>query len=105
MNWPEQQAAADAAAPPPTAGEAAPAGALFLGDSGELALETRRALGQLLSGPSLDGRRHPKLGPILLRDELTVRRRLAELFLELVIDRDMQVAFTRQADTGELEVP
>jgi hypothetical protein len=105
MNWPEQQAAADGAAHPPTAGEAAPTSALFMGDSGELALETRRALVQLLSGPSLDGRRHAKLWPILLRDELTVRRRLAELFLELVIDRDMQVAFTRQADTGELEVP
>ncbi len=34
-----------------------------------------------------------------------IRRRLAELFLELVIDRDVQVAFTRQADTGDLEVP
>jgi hypothetical protein len=26
------------------------------------------------------------------------------LFLELVIDRDIQVAFTRQADTGDMEV-
>jgi hypothetical protein len=104
MNWPEQ-AATGSAAPPTPADDAAPASALFMGDSGELALDTRRTLVQLLSGPSLDGRRHPKLWPILLRDELTVRRRLAELFLELVIDRDMQVAFTRQADTGELEVP
>jgi hypothetical protein len=107
MNWPEQQAAADGAAPsqPANADQPAPASALFIGDSGELALETRRALVQLLSGPSLEGRRHARLWPILLRDELTLRRRLAELFLELVIDRDMQVAFTRQADTGELEVP
>jgi len=76
-----------------------------MGDSGELALDTRRALVQLLAGPSLDGRRHPKLWPILVRDEAVIRRRLAELFLELVIDRDVQVAFTRQADTGDLEVP
>lgn len=102
MNWPEQEAAlptgANAeAAPPPTA--------LFLGDSGELALDTRRVLVQLLAGPSLDGRRHGKLWPVLLRDEALIATRLAELFLELVIDRDTQVAFTRQADTGDLEVP
>ena len=84
---------------------APPSTALFSGDSGALPLETRRALVQLLAGPALDGRRHAKLWPVLLRDEPAVRRHLAELFLELVIDRDMQVAFTRQADTGDLEVP
>jgi hypothetical protein len=78
---------------------------LFLGDVGELAFETRRVLVQLLAGPSLDGRRHPKLWPILLRDEPVVRRRLADLFLELVVDRDLQVAFTKQADGGELDIP
>jgi hypothetical protein len=78
---------------------------LFLGDVGELAFETRRVLVQLLAGPSLDGRRHPKLWPILQRDEPVIRRRLADLFLELVVDRDLQVAFTKQADGGELEIP
>lgn len=78
---------------------------LFVGDSGELALDTRRALVQLLAGPSIDGQRHQKLWPILVRDEILIRRRLSELFLELVIDVDVQVAFTRQAETGELEVP
>jgi hypothetical protein len=82
-----------------------PTNTLFIGDGGELQLDTRRALVQLLQGPSLDGRRHPKLWPILVRDEIIIRRRLAELFLELVIDLDVQVAFTRQADTGDLEVP
>ena len=90
---------------PEESSEAAPAAALFLGDSGELALDTRRVLVQLLAGPSLDGRRHAKLWPVLVRDEALISKRLAELFLELVIDRDMQVAFTRQADTAELEVP
>lgn len=91
----------------PEAGEAAAAAptALFMNDSGELALDTRRVLVQLLAGPMLDGRRHGKLWPVLLRDEAMITRRLSELFLQLVIDRDMQVAFTRQADTGELEVP
>jgi hypothetical protein len=97
VNLPEQDSAAEENAPPPTA--------LFLGDSGELSLDARRTLVQLLAGPSLDGRRHAKLWPVLLRDEHVIRQRLADLFLELVIDRDMQVAFTRQADTGDLEVP
>lgn len=105
MNWSEN----DETAMPAEAHEPDPAQEsathLFMGDSGELALDTRRALVQLLAGPSLDRRRHPKLWPILARDEAVIRRRLAELFLELVIDRDVQVAFTRQADTGDLEVP
>jgi len=78
---------------------------LFADDSGELPQETRRVLVQLLAGPSLDGRRHPKLWPVLVRDEALIRRRLSELFLDLVMDIDLQVAFTRQADVGDLETP
>jgi hypothetical protein len=79
--------------------------ALFAGDSGELPLDTRRALVQLLSGPSLDEHRHSKLWSVLLRDETVIRRYLSELFLELVIDSDLKVAFTRQAETDGLEIP
>ena len=79
--------------------------ALFTGDIGELPLDTRRVLAQLLAGPSLDGRRHSKLWPALIRDEQLIRRRLCELFLELAIDRDLQVAFTRRAEVGDLEAP
>lgn len=78
---------------------------LYSDDSGELSLETRRVLVQLLMGPSLEGRRHPHLWPILIREEAAIRSRLSELFLQLVIDREIQVAFTRQADTGDLKVP
>jgi hypothetical protein len=85
----------------PTSGGAT----LYVGDTGDLALETRRVLVHLLAGPSLEARRHSHLWPILLRDEALIRSRLAELFLELVLDRDTQVAFTRQADAGDLEVP
>jgi hypothetical protein len=42
---------------------------------------------------------------VLVRDEVVIRRRLAELFLDLVMDVDQKVAFTRQADVGELESP
>lgn len=79
--------------------------ALFANDTGELPLDTRRVLVQLLSGPALEGRRHPKLWPVLLRDEQAVRRRLSELFLDLVLDRDMQVAFTSQVVAADLDVP
>jgi len=79
--------------------------ALYVGDVGDLALDSRRVLVQLLAGPSLEARRHSHLWPVLLRDETLIRSRLAELFLDLVLDRDMQVAFTRQADVGDLEVP
>jgi len=78
---------------------------LFQGDKGELRLDTRRVLVQLLSGPFLDSRRHSKLWPVLIRDETIIRRRLADLFLELDIDRDLQVAFTRQAEQNEIEFP
>lgn len=104
MNWPEQNDTVRSADTQLPEG-AQPSAALFMGDSGELPLDTRRALVQLLAGPSLDGRRHPRLWPVLARDEAIIRRRLADLFLELVIDQDVQVAFTRQADTGDLEVP
>ena len=78
---------------------------LFIGDHGTLPLETRRLLVHILTGPALDGRRHAKLWQILMRDLETIQRYLAELFLTLIIDRDLQVAFTRQADTGDLDTP
>jgi len=90
---------------PVHADDAQPAGVLFVNDTGELPLDTRRVLVQLLSGPSLEGRRHPRLWPVLLRDEQVIRRRLAELFLELVLDRDLQVAFTSQVVAEELDIP
>ncbi len=78
--------------------------ALFSGDTGELSLAARRVLVQLLMGPTLDSRRHPKLWVSLMGNEKIIRSRLSDVFLELVIDQEMQVAFTRQADTGELEI-
>lgn len=79
--------------------------ATFLGDTGSLPLDTRRVLVQLLLGPSVDARRQSKLWPVLLRDETVIRSRMHELFLEVVIDHEQQVAFTRQVTSEELEVP
>lgn len=78
---------------------------LYPGDTGELPEEARRVLVQLLIGPSLDGRRHGKLWPALVRHQTVIRSRLADLFLELVLDADAQVAFLRQADTADLDAP
>ena len=77
----------------------------FAGDTGMLRLETRRVIVQLLLGPALDARRQSRLWPVLVRDEAVVRSRLHELFLDLVIDREQQVAFTRQVVSPELELP
>lgn len=77
----------------------------FPGDAGALPLDTRRVLVQLLTGPFIDGRRHRRVWPVLLRDEAIIRSRLAELFLELVIDPDQEVAFTRQLELDEQDVP
>jgi hypothetical protein len=79
--------------------------ALFSGDCGQLKLETRRTLVQLLLGPSVDARRQSKLWPILLRDEAVLRSRLHELFLELVVDHEQQVAFTRQVVAEDIDAP
>lgn len=76
---------------------------LYAGDCGALPLDTRQALCKLLSGPYLEV--DSPHWPALLRDEGTIRARLADLFLELVIDRERKVAFSRQADTGELDTP
>lgn len=85
--------------------EAHTAGQLYPGDTGQLPEAARRALVQLLSGPALEQRRHPRLWPALLQHEAAIRSRLADLFLELILDADRGIAFTRQADTGELETP
>lgn len=79
--------------------------AIFLGDTGSLPVDTRRVMVQLLLGPSVDARRQSKLWPILLRDEAVIRSRMHDLFLEVVIDHEQQVAFTRQVISEELEVP
>jgi len=77
----------------------------YLGDTGRLPLDARRALCQLLIGPSIDQLRHARLWPALLRSEAGIRAALSDLFLELVLDRDSGVAFTRQADTEDVEAP
>jgi hypothetical protein len=95
---PGADAATEAAVAPASDGS-------FLGDTGTLRIDTRRALVQLLLGPSVDARRQGRLWPVLLRDEALIRSRLHDLFLELVIDHEQRVAFTRQVASDRLDVP
>jgi len=77
----------------------------FAGDTGQLPLETRRVLVQLLLGPSIDATRQRHLWPVLLRDEAVLRSRLHDLFLEMVVDTEQQVAFTRQVVAEDVDAP
>ena len=77
----------------------------FAGDTGQLRLETRRVLVQLLLGPSIDATRQRHLWPVLTRDEAILRSRLHDLFLELIVDLDQQVAFTRQVVAEDIDAP
>lgn len=79
--------------------------ASFAGDKGTLAVPTRRVLVQLLLGPVIDSGRHPKLWSMLVQDEAIVRARLHDLFLELVIDHQQNIAFTRQVVSDEIDIP
>lgn len=96
-----EEPVADELAPDTPVAEAA----TFRGDTGGLPIDTRRVLVQLLLGPSVDARRQSKLWPVLLRDEAVIRSRMHDLFLEVVIDHEQRVAFTRQVVSEELDVP
>ena len=60
--------------------------------------ESRRVLVHLMQGPFLDGRRDAGRYAQLLRDRAAIEARLADLFLELIVDDDAQVAFVRQSE-------
>jgi hypothetical protein len=102
MSSPTDDSREDERAPSP---ESPGDSALFTGDTGQLAMDTRRVLVHLLLGPALDAQRQTKLWPVLLRDEKALRSRLHDLFLELVVDREQRVAFTRQVVDEAADVP
>ncbi|MCG2622535.1 DUF4194 domain-containing protein [Arthrobacter sp. I2-34] len=78
--------------------------ALWDGDPGALREPSRRTLVQLLRGPYLSAASHSNLWTALLADEESIRSRLADLFLELVMDEAAQVAFVRNI-SAEAETP
>ena len=100
----QDPAGGDAAAlDEPAAGREA--ATLWPGDTGALRDASRRALVQLLRGPFLAARRQGHLWNALLNDEHPIRSRLADMFLDLVVDTEAQVAFVRNAEPEGLDAP
>lgn len=79
--------------------------ALWRDDTGTLADTSRRALVEILKGPYLSGRSHPRLWNAVLADEKAIRSVLHNLFLDLVIDLAEEVAFTRKVHAPEIAPP
>ena len=77
----------------------------FAGDTGPTPAGDAAVLVQLLLGPSIDATQQRHSGPMLLRDEAVLRSRLHDLFLELVVDADQRVAFTRQVVAEDVDAP
>lgn len=69
--------------------------ALWEGDCGELVERSRRALVELVKGPYLSRARRRELWEALLVDERAIRSRLHDLFLDVIIDREHELAFVR----------
>jgi len=78
---------------------------LYPGDHGTLSLPLRRVLITLLKGPYLFRDKRKEAWNILMLNEAVLREQLSNLFLDLVIDEEVGVAFIRRPDLGEIEAP
>lgn len=77
--------------------------AMFEGDTSTLFPEQRRCLHALLKHRYISAERHPEHWSVLISDQGAIKSRLNDLFLELHVDRDFQVAFKRQAGAETAE--
>jgi len=71
--------------------------ALFEGDEGSLTFDQRRALVFILKHRYISAEQNPAEWAVLLSAQVPLRARLNDLFLDLHIDHDTQIAFKRQA--------
>ncbi|MDF9876458.1 DUF4194 domain-containing protein [Cellulosimicrobium cellulans] len=78
---------------------------LWDGDPGTLREDSRRALAALVKGPYVSAERHSAIWRALVADSRVIRSRLADLFLELVVDTTLGVAFVRGAQTDAGTAP
>ncbi|MGR6901006.1 DUF4194 domain-containing protein [Glutamicibacter sp. BSL13] len=78
---------------------------LWSEDTGELAAASRKVLVQLVKGPYVSAERHAEAWKVLLTDTAAIRSRLADLFLDLILDETQGVAFVRNAPTENNDVP
>lgn len=74
-------------------------------DTGTLPERSRRTLLELVKGPYLSRVASQQNWETLLADEASIRSRLNDMFLDLVIDRDSEFAFVRNAIGDEIELP
>ncbi|AKV59447.1 MULTISPECIES: DUF4194 domain-containing protein [Corynebacterium] len=81
--------------------------ALWSGDTGTLSYESRRALVDLLKGPLISADRKKDTWNAILSDKEALRSWLHDVFLELVIDEEAGIAFTRHVrpDNDDVHVP
>lgn len=78
---------------------------LWRDDTGTLSDMSRRALIEILKGPYLSGRSHPRLWNAVLTDEAAIRSMLHNVFLDLVLDLPEEVAFTRKVHAPDIAPP
>ncbi len=74
-------------------------------DTGTLEFDSRRVLVALVKGPYLSAARHRELWRVLINDEAQIRSRLADLFLELTVDPDFELAFVRGVKEYDERIP
>lgn len=79
--------------------------AIFEGDISELFPEQRRCLHKLLKHRYLSAENNPKEWEILISNTDLIRSRLNDIFLDLHLDRERQIAFKRQATAGTDPLP
>lgn len=70
---------------------------LFEGDEGSLTFDQRRALVFILKHRYISAEENPAEWAVLLDAQIALRARLNDLFLDLHLDHDAQIAFKRQA--------
>jgi hypothetical protein len=79
--------------------------ALFAGDTGVLPYEARRALALVLQRRYLSAAGHPAEWKALLAHQNVLSSRCHDLFVELVVDRDYEIAYKRQVREAGLSIP
>src|SRR2546430_2552879 len=72
-------------------------GPLFEGDSGQLALEVRRTFVALLKKRYISSERHPQDWRVLMENRGLLESRFNDMFLQLVVSPEYEVAYKRQA--------
>ncbi|CAM3391540.1 DUF4194 domain-containing protein [Isoptericola cucumis] len=79
--------------------------ALFAGDTGVLPYAARRALALVLQRRYLSAAGHPTEWKALLAHQGVLASRCHDMFVELVVDRDYEIAYKRQVRSDGLSIP